>query len=150
VHFFFLLAPRGATPNEVAVIVNQENRLSNVSVPELIRIFQLVQQRWPSGDKVHLIMQEEGTIEKRIVLDKIYRMSSDELKRFWLAKIYRGELTSFPETLGSNESLIRFVSRVRNAIGYIDARLVDDSVKVIRIEGKLPGMTGYFLSANPR
>jgi ABC-type phosphate transport system substrate-binding protein len=143
----FLASAEGAT-HDVAVIVNPENRLSQVSRLELVRLFQMTQQRWPNGEKIYLIMQEQGTLEKQIVLHKIYRMNSDELKRFWLTKIYRGELTSFPKTLGSNESIRRFVSRVRNAVGFVDASFVDDSVKAVRIDGKLPGSAGYLLSAN--
>ncbi len=72
-------------------------------------------------------------------------MTSDELKRFWLTKIYRGELTSFPKTLSSNESVQRFVGRVPNAIGFVDASYSDETVKVLRIDGKLPGAEGYAL-----
>jgi len=91
-------------------------------------------------------MQEEGSLAKKIVLEKIYGMSSNELKRFWLAKIYRGELTSFPKTFSSDGSVLRFVSQVPNAIGFIDAAMADGSVKVLRIDGRRPNTEGYLLT----
>lgn len=129
--------------------MHPENELGEVSRGELERLFRLRQERWRDGQRVYLVMQEEGSFEKEVVLDKIYRMSSDELKRFWLAKIYRGEMTSFPKTFSSDESILRFVSRVTNAIGFVDAARLDDSVKVLRIEGRWPGQSGYWLAEGP-
>jgi ABC-type phosphate transport system substrate-binding protein len=130
----------------VAVIVHPSNPVGQLSRRELSRIFRLRQQRWPDGKRIYLIMLEEGSREKRLVLERVYRMSGDQLKRFWLSKIYRGELTSFPQTVGSSESVRRFVGRVPNAIGYVDAKHTD-GVKVLRIDGKPPGDPGYTLRA---
>lgn len=135
---------------EVAVVVNPEREVTDLSRSELERIFRLRRQRWADGQRIYLLMREEGSSEKSIVLDRIYRMSGDELKRFWLAKIYRGELASFPKTLGSGQAVISFVARAKNAIGFVDAREVDDSVRVVRIEGRLPGSDGYLLRGRPR
>ena len=140
-----LLQPGEASQRQVAIIVNPSNSLEALSSNELERILRLSRTRWNNGQKIYLLMQEEGSPEKKIVLRRVYRMTSDELKRFWLTKIYRGELTSFPKTLSSNESVQRFVGRVPNAIGFVDASYSDETVKVLRIDGKLPGAEGYAL-----
>jgi len=142
-----LALPATAAELEVAVIVHPSNPVSQLSRRELARIFRLRQQRWPGGKKIYLVMLEEGSREKRLVLEQVYRMSGDQLKRFWLAKIYRGELTSFPQTVRSSESVRRFVGRVPNAIGYVDAKQADGGVKVLRIDGMLPGARSYPLRA---
>ena len=38
------------------------------------------------------------------------------------------------------------VATTAGAVGYVDAVMADASVKVLRIEGKLPGEPGYPLS----
>ncbi len=134
-----------ASPKQVAIIVNPSNSTSNLSLKQLERVLRLSRTRWNNGQKIYLLMQEEGSLEKEVILKKVYRMTSDQLKRFWLTKIYRGEMTSFPKTLSSNESIRRFVSRVPNAIGFVDASYPDETVKVLRIDGKLPGAEGYAL-----
>jgi ABC-type phosphate transport system substrate-binding protein len=91
-------------------------------------------------------MRESGAAEKTLVLEKIYKMQEDELKRYWLGKLYRGEIPAFPKTLGSNEAVKRFVAQVPNAIGFIDSAFIDPSVKVLRIDGRAPGENGYPLS----
>lgn len=130
---------------DVAVIVNKENPVSDVSLSRLVRIFKQETRFWENGTKIHLILQETGALEKQIVLNKIYRMDEQGLKKYWLTKIFRGEISSFPRTLGSNEAVIRFVSEVPDAIGFIDASRVDDRVKVLRIKGKQSGEAGYVL-----
>ena len=93
-------------------------------------------------------MRETGSVEKQIVLEKIYQMDEQVLKKFWLAKLYQGEIPAYPKTLASNEAVKRFISAVPNAIGFIDAAFVDDRVQVLRIDGKLPGERGYALSGD--
>jgi ABC-type phosphate transport system substrate-binding protein len=139
--------PQNEPGRTVAIVVHPGSRLRNVSQTELERIFRLRQQRWEDGDRIYLVMQEEGSFPKKLVLDKIYRMSSDELKRYWLTMIYRGEMTSFPKTFSSDESVVSFVSRVPNAIGFVETSRATEAVKVLRIEGKLPGDDGYLLTA---
>lgn len=140
-----LLISTLAYAEEVAVIVNKENATDEVSFKELVKIFKQEKQHWEDGKKIYLIMQETGSPEKKVVLKEIYKMTDEELKKFWLAKMFRGEISSFPKVLGSNEAVKRFVSEVPNAIGFIDASFVDESVKVLRINEKSPGEKGYIL-----
>ena len=81
----------------------------------------------------------------KIVLKKVYRMTEGEFKKYWLQKIFVGDLTSIPVSLGSNESMKVFVSRVPNAIGFVDAAMVDETVKVLKIDGRSPGDADYVL-----
>lgn len=141
----FALAAGEDGPKELAIIVHPDNEVAEMSFTELQRVFRLTKTRWNNGGRIYLLMQEEGSPEKDLILRRVYHMTSDELKRFWLAKIYRGEMTSFPTTLRSNLSVRRFVSRVPHAIGYIDAHYADESVKILRIDGKRPGEEGYVL-----
>lgn len=138
--------PAAAGGEEIAVIVNRENPIDEVSYDQLVKIFKQEKQHWNDGRPIYLIMQEAGSPEKEQVLEKVFRMDQEELKKFWLTRIFRGEIPSFPKTLGSNAAVRRFVGQVAVAIGFIDASMADQSVKVLRIEGKLPGERGYLLA----
>ena len=140
------VSPSLAYPGDVAIIVSKENRTNELSFRDLARIFKLEQQYWDSGRKIYLVMREAGAVEKETVLAKLYQMDDTELKKFWLGKLFRQEIASFPTTLSSDEAVKRFVSQVPNAIGFLDAAAVDDRVKVLRIEGKLPMENGYKLT----
>jgi len=140
-----LVSSVSATSGDIAIIVNKANPTDELSSTDLVKIFAQDKQYWENGKKVYLIMQEAGSLEKKVILKKIYKMGDEELKRFWLAKMFREEIASFPKTLSSNEAVKRFISQVPNAIGFIDASFVDESVKVLRIDKKLPGEKGYVL-----
>lgn len=141
----FAVSSTGSSGKHIAIIVHPDNELNGLSASELRQIFRLNRQRWANGQKVYLVMQEEGSDGKKIVLEKVYQMTSDQLKRFWLGKINSGDLTGFPKTLRTDESVRLFISRVPNAIGYVDASHPKDHVKVLRLDGKLPGENGYML-----
>ena len=146
---FFSMSPSLAYPGDLAVVVSQENLTNEVSFQDLVKIFRQERQYWDGGKRIYLIMPETGNPEKEVVLRKIYKMEDQELKKFWVGKLFRQEISSFPKTLRSSESIKRFVNQVPNAVGVIDQASVDNRVKVLRIDGKLPGQAGYALSENP-
>jgi ABC-type phosphate transport system substrate-binding protein len=138
-----------ASAGDVAIILNPGNARSELSLIELAKIFKLDQQRWDGGEKVELVLQQSGSAKDEVVLQRIYHMSPSELRKHWLGKVFRGELTAVPKTFASDDSVKTFVKETRYAIGYIDAALLDPSVKPLKIDGKLPGEDGYALKRGP-
>lgn len=148
---FALLVPLASASNaaiglDVAIIVNPANPTTSISSRELEKILKQDKQNWEDGKKILLVLQETGTAEKEVVLSKVYKMQEAELKKFWLSKMFRGEIASFPKTLSSSGSVSQFVGKVPNAIGFVDASLVS-GVKVVKVDGKLPGEAGYPLAS---
>ncbi len=135
-----------AAAGEVAIVVSRDNPVTDLALKELVKIFRQEKQFWAAGKKIYLVMQETGTPEKTLVMKNIFQMADEELKKYWLEKVFKQEIASFPTTFSSNEAVTRFVSQVSNAIGFIDASVIDDRVKVLRIDGKLPGERGYALA----
>ncbi len=129
--------------DEIAVIVNKANAIEDISFYEMIKIFKMEKRFWDDGSQIYLIMQGSRSPEKEAVLKTVYKMDEQELKKFWLAKIYQGSIPSFPKVITSNQSVKAFVQQVPNAIGYIDAAYADDSVKTLKVDGKRPGENGY-------
>ncbi len=150
--FFFMcmliLAGLPAEALDIAVIVNKQNPVSKLTSMELSKILKLEKQYWEGGMKVYLVLQESGSSEKQIVLKRVYRMDDEGLKKYWLGKMFRGEISSFPKTLGSSEAVKRFISQVPNAIGFIDNSTADASVKVLLVDGRTPGDQGYSLTGD--
>ena len=56
-------------------------------------------------------------------------IEATQLGVYWNREYFRGVLP--PATLASDEAIRRFVARDRRVIGYVDARLIDDSVRVV-------------------
>lgn len=143
-----IVAPAAAESAELAVVVSPDNPIDNIEWNDLIKIFKLDKQYWRRNEKIYLVLRESGSKEKSVVLERIYQTSDEGLKKLWLAKMYRGEIVSFPSVLNSNEAVIRFVNQVPTAVSVIDAAYRDERVKTLRIDGALPGETGYPLTFN--
>ena len=142
-----LLAGTGpAYGGEIAIIVNKDNTIEDISFRELAMIFKMEKKFWGDGSPIYLVTRGSRSPEKEVVLKTVYKMDEQELKKFYLAKIYQGVAPSFPKVIASNQSMKAFVQQVPNAVGYIDAAYADDNVKVLKIEGKLPGENGYKLA----
>ena len=113
-------AAASAAAADVAVVVNPANPQSDISTIELTRVFRLDRQHWKAGGRIYLVLRESGAPSKELVLRRLYHMDSDELKRFWLGKLYRGEIASFPRVVSSDGLVKQIVSQAPNAIGFID------------------------------
>ena len=137
---------RPVCAGDVAIIVNRAHPQAEITMKELARIFRLDQQRWKSGDRVDLVLQVSASDKETVVQDRIYHMDSEELKRYWLGKVFRGELTAAPRAFSSDASVKTYVAGNAQAVGYIDSVLLDDSVKALAIDGKRPGEPGYVLA----
>lgn len=135
-----------AEGGDVAIIVHRNQPQEAVSMAELGRIFRLDQQHWKNGEKIDLVLQLSGSAKEAVILDRIYRMKAEELKPFWLGKIFRGELTAAPRTFASDASVRQYVAGNLRAVGFIDSVLLDAAVKALSIDGKRPGEPGYPLA----
>jgi hypothetical protein len=59
--------------------------------------------------------------------------------------MFKAEITRIPMARDSNDEVKQVISRLPNGIGFIDAATVDDTVKVLRIDGRRPGDPDYEL-----
>jgi ABC-type phosphate transport system substrate-binding protein len=141
-----VFAAAGLEAGDVAIIVHRNHPQDALTMTELNRVFRLDQQHWKNGDRIDLVLQISGSAKDAVILDRVYHMKADELKPFWLGKVFRGELTAAPRTFASDMSVKQYVSASLRAVGYIDSALLDNSVKALSIDGKKPGEPGYPLA----
>lgn len=129
---------------ELAIIVNKSNPNDNLSFSELREYFMAERNNWASGaGKVRVIMREPGGAEREAVLRLIYDMNEKDFNSYFLGKKFRGEILEEPRLRTSTPDMIKTISNVPGAIGYVRADEVDASVKVIRVDGLAPGDAGY-------
>jgi len=70
-------------------------------------------------------------------------MSETEFKQYWISKLFRAEATSGPKIVYSNEMATDLVEAIPGSIAFVDAAGVPKNLKVLKIDGKLPGDRGY-------
>lgn len=147
---FSFLAIAGNAPvrgMDVAIVVNKGNPVDEMTMREVEAIFELRKQFWKGGDRVYVIIQQSHRAEKNVMLKKVYRQTDEGLNKYLLHRMFTGEISEFPQIESSNEKVKQEVRKRPNAIGFIDAATVDDSVKVLRIDRSLPGSENYRLKS---
>lgn len=129
---------------DVAVTVNADNPVNALTLTDLRKIFMGEKRNWPGGAPIKLVLRAPGTHE-RIVLMKLLRMSENDFKQHWVAQMIRGEASGEPVVVPSvgmqREALITFPA----AITMVDAAELKPGMKVLRIDGRLPGEPEYSL-----
>ena len=145
---FSLISFRAAgTPAdaEVAIVVNSSNPVNNLTLVELRKIYFGDRQYWKGNLPVVLLMRSQGSHERDVVLRVVFEMTEDRYTKYWVAKVMRAEVSDPPASLYSFGMLQEGVRGNPGAIGYVNANDLRPGVKVLRIDGLLPGESGYSL-----
>jgi len=142
---FLLLYSLAATcaTNSVAVVVGPDVPVDELTYPEVRKLFLGERQFWTPKLRVVLLMRAPVAPERDIVLRTIYQMSEAQFRQYWISKVFRAEVSSGPKIVYSNEMATELVSAIPGAVAFVDAAQVPKGLKVLRIDGKLPGDKAY-------
>ncbi len=69
-----------AQSKDLALVSNKSNELVAITFPELVKICKGQVNRWPDGKPVSLITRDPTAPEMKLLLEKVYGMSKDEVK----------------------------------------------------------------------
>jgi ABC-type phosphate transport system substrate-binding protein len=126
---FLCFGSAGASAEVVAVVAAQ-NPVSTLSKNQVADIFMGKMTRFPDGREAVPIDQDEGSAERDEFYLKFAGKSPAQIKAFWSKIIFTGRGQPPPEVSNGIE-IKKFIVKNPNAIGYIERKLVDDSVKVV-------------------
>jgi len=130
---------------DLAIVVHPSTPVTELTFAELRQVFLGERQYWNANVPVVLLIRAPTSAERSAVLDVIYQMREPQFKQYWIAKIFRAEMTSAPKIVYSNESANQLVSSIPGTIAFMAAGDVKASVKVLKIDGHLPGESAYRL-----
>jgi ABC-type phosphate transport system substrate-binding protein len=143
-----LLAP-GFVPStlaakaDIAVVVRSDSPVDDLTLPQTRKLLLGEQQFWNSNLRVTLLLRAPAAREREVVLKVIYRMNEPEFRQYWISKMFRAESTSGPKVVYSNEMATELVSALPGSVAFVDASQVPKGLKILKIDGKLPGQEGY-------
>jgi pyridoxal biosynthesis lyase PdxS len=139
-----LAAARPVSPaiKNIAVVMSSGSKIEDVQLSELVKLCKGLQKTWIEGKNFTLVMTDPGTPEMRAAVQKLFGMTPAELKTA-LAK------------LNESRVLIRIVDNdgdllgeTAGAVGLVDVYSINSTVRVLRVDGKLPFDLGYALKGN--
>jgi ABC-type phosphate transport system substrate-binding protein len=120
---------------QLTVISNQKGAPAALKLEELKSIFMGERQRWRNGTKVIIALMKPNTETGKVISNKLYNMSSDEVNKFWLALVFQGKADS-PVSFDSPDALKNFVATNPGAIGIVEQNEVPADAQVTLVDGK--------------
>jgi ABC-type phosphate transport system substrate-binding protein len=134
----------------LAIVVNPNNPTTDVTMSQLRAMFLGERKWWSNRHRVVLAGMRRNTPEWQTVRRVIYKMDRRELDHYFLYQSFKGESPSLPSTMPAPADVKKFVVSNPGALGYLRASDVDSSVRVVRVNGLLPGDDGYPLRLRAR
>jgi hypothetical protein len=126
----------------MAVVVSVGSKLSDVPLAELTKYCKGSAKTWPDGKSFVIILKSLDSPDMHVALQKLFGGTAAEARAI-IAKLNDGRQTV--KIVESDDDLLRAVNATPGAIGLIDVYSINSSVKVLRIDGKLPFDMGYAL-----
>jgi ABC-type phosphate transport system substrate-binding protein len=136
--------PRAAA-DEIAVIVNKSNPINAMPMIQLRKIVLGEEPKWPGGGKIIVWMTSPGQRERAGTLKIVCGMSETDFTLHFMHASFKGDSGDPPRTVGSAALLRQSIAGAANGVGFIAASQLDDSVKVVAIDGNRPGEPAYKL-----
>lgn len=130
---------------DIAVVVNPDVPVDNLTLGELRRLLLGDREFWPSSTRVTLLIRAPVARERDVVLKNVCQMTEAQFRQHWIAKVFRAETPLAPKIVYSGDEAMGIASRSPGAITFIEASQVSRGLKVLKIDGRLPGEKGYLL-----
>src|SRR5690348_16487 len=129
--------------DDIAVVVNEKNSVTAVSMSDLRKILLGERKFWKGNSPVQLVLRDPGTPERDKVIGVSLKMSDVEFAKYWRTLVFRGEASSEPLAVPSNGMASEYVVDTPGAITFIIGRNLRPDLKVLKVDGKYPGESGY-------
>ena len=145
---FVIMNASLASARDLALVSNKSNALGAITLPELVKVCKAENNRWPDGKPITFVMRSPSIPEMKIILEKVYGMSENEVSRLIVTSNHGRPSNPAILVANSDEDLVNKVASLPGAIGVVDVYSINSSVAVVKIAGKLPLEPGYLLHGN--
>lgn len=132
-------------PVDIAIVVHKDNPQTDISLHELRALFLQHKKQWNNGKKI-VVLNHPAKTKIRTTFDKlVLKLDPAQAASYWINEQIRGNGRP-PRSIASSRILQRIIMRYPAFVSYVWIKERDPNLKVLKIDGKLPGMKGYPLS----
>jgi len=143
--FAFACGPAVPAIKNMAVVVSAGSKLADVPLADLVKYCKGTAKSWPDGKNFVIVLKNPDAPDMHIALQKLFGGGVPDAK-VAIAKL--NETRQTVKIVDSDDDLLRTVGATPGAVGIVDVYSINSSVKVLRIDGKLPFDVGYALKGN--
>ena len=134
-----------ARAGDIAIVVNPDVPMNALSLEEVRNLLLANRQFWSPDLKVTILVRASLSREREAMIKTICRMTEAQFRQYWISKVFRDETTTGPKIVYSNEMATALVSQIPGSIALVDAAQIPKGLKVLKVDGHLPGEEGYKL-----
>jgi len=128
-----------------ALVAPAGTKVEDVSLTDLVKFCKGTQKAWSDGKSFTLVIHDPESPEMRGAVQKLFGVTPAEIKPL-LAKL--NEPHAVIKIVNNDDDIMRTVESIPGAVGLVDVYSINSSVKVLRVDGKLPFDAGYSLKGN--
>lgn len=133
---FAVISTAPCFAHHMAVVVSKQTNVSAVTSPQLGKIFRADTRKWPDGTAIQVVLHRSSNGEA-VSLQHLNKMTAQRWQN-WIAE-HKDLLT----LVDCDSDVLDYVAKTPGAVGLVDVRSVNDHVKVVRVDGKVPMEEGY-------
>lgn len=115
---------------DVVVIAHRSAPVDKLSADQTTQIFMKQVQNWPDGQAIHPIDLKEGSPQRAEFYAKVTGRSPGQLRAYWARQTFTG-MGFPPKQASSTDEAVKLVQSTPGAVGYVNRKQVDTSVKVV-------------------
>jgi hypothetical protein len=128
----------------LAIVVARSSPIQGLSEFELKKLYLGTNITDSSGQRIIPFNQAPSAPDRTLFEGRVLGMSPDELAQYWIDRKIRGQ-GGAPKAVSPVDLLQKVVSRLEHSIAYVRLPQVTPEVRVISIDGKMPGDGAYRL-----
>lgn len=130
----------------LALVVAKSSPIQQLSQYELKKLYLGANINDPSGERIIAFNQAPNSPDRVTFESKVLGMQPDEVARYWIDRKIRGD-GGAPKSVPSVELLQRVVSKMEHSVAYVRSDQVRPEVRIVAIDGSVPGDAAYRLFA---
>ena len=111
-----------------AVIAHPSNPVAGLSKDQVTKIYLGKTKQFPNGKDVEPVDQAAGSKMRQRFHSKILEKSESQVKMYWSKLLFTGKAQP-PKELSDDKAVKEWVANNPNGLGYVDAKVLDRSVK---------------------
>ncbi len=136
------ILPAFAAIKNIAVVAPAGSKLPDVTLVVLVKLCKGSQKAWPDGRSFTLVLTDPTAPEMQLTMQKLLGTSAGDVKTT-ITKLNGSR--EVIKVVGTEDDVFRTVAATPGAIGLVDVYSINSSIKVLRVDGKLPFDVGYAL-----
>lgn len=120
-----------AASADVVAVVSSKSTVTSLTVAQVADIFLGRMSRFPNGTPAVPVDLSDGSAERDEFYVKVAGKTPAQVKAYWSKIIFTGRGQP-PKAVTNDFDVKKYVAANLDAIGYIEEKMVDDSVRVLR------------------